>query len=623
MSFLNRRMTCFYCGQSTKLRWKRGLRKFQCEGCEAVNYLDEVRSYFYGLSRMLTTTTQNGEITDPPAPSSVKQTQRFTSPPPDSSFYQPKYESEEVFCRICLQNQHIVAQSLASYDSDSNLAERKARLERQYPPVCRDCKPRVEKKLREADYLAKADHLRRQAIKTRQGKTHPDFRWTWRDAVLLIGGWLWWTSQIIEISWHILGLLPISPTQENLRSESLLVLVACSIHAFWTRQVQVECYDALTRLERTGLILGFVSLWWHAKLSQKLHSPSLRLSGYGDYILMQIFTLVLRSLLWWVLQGEYRAQVLGGVPVNAVHATSLLLTVISSFAGARRLQVTRPQLDFLKRSTSSLVVVEEESTSTMTPRPSVFQSDTHASSSFPISKLASPYDVHDVDLDLGYASASETDADDDAATIASISTVDEMDWTPTQPKHTLSPRRPVPTPKQTLRSLRSAERTPFHGTLPPAPEPPSFKALKPKAPVFKATSEQKKDNFFAQMMGRADSGDPADLGGKKAQRKDYEIQDGKLRIPDRRDSTTGLENLFSSSFQIDDEPQDKSRQRAGDRHVASTAIRNETRQQRDSGFGFWMIGVLVLVGCIFGVTHVTFPGFYGSITKGLALVWRS
>ena len=419
-----------------------------------------------------------------------------------------------------------------------------------------------------------------------------------------------------------MGLLPISPTQENLRSESLLVLVACSIHAFWTREVQLECYDALTRLEKTGLILGFVSLWWHAKLSQKLHSPNLRLSGYGDYLLMQMLTLVLRSLLWWALQGQYQARVLGGVPVNAIHATSLILTVISFFAGARRVQVTRPQLDFLKRSTSSVVVVEEESTSTMTPRPSVFQSETHVSS-FPISKLASPYDVHDADLDLGYASASETDASDDAATIASITTVDEMDWTPTQPKHTISPRRPVPAPKQTLRSLRSAEHTPFHGTLPPAPEPPSFKALKPKAPVFKATSEQKKDNFFAQIMGRTDNADPADLGGKKAQRKDYEIQDGKLRIPDWRESTTGLENLFSSSFQIDDEPRDKSRQRAAERNSASTAIGNEARQQGDYAFGFWMIGVLVLVGCIFGVANIILPGFYGSIAKGLALVWRS
>ena len=529
-----------------------------------------------------------------------------------------------MFCRTCLQNQHIVAQSLASYDTDSNLAERKARLERQYPPVCKNCKPRVEKKLREADYLAKADHLRRQAIKTRQGKTHPDLKWTWRDAVLLIGGWLWWTSQIIEISWHLLGLLPVSPTQEKLKSESLLVLIACSMHAFWTRRIQLECYDAFTGLERTGLIFGFASLWWHAKLSRKLHSPTLRLSGYGDYVLMQAFTLAVRFLLWWALQGEYRAQVLGGVPLNAVHTTSLIFMAVSSFAGARRVQVTRPQLDFLKRSTSSVVVADEEPGSTATPKPFASQSERHVSSGFPISKLASPpYDVQDADLDLGYASASDTDADDDAITVASITTADEMDWTPTQPKHTLTPRRPLPVPEQARQSLRSSARTPFHGTLPPAPEPPSFKALKPKAPVFKATSEQKKDNFFSQMMGRTGGTESADLGGKKAQRTDYQVQEGKLRIPDRRDSTTGLENLFSSSFQIDDGTHDKSGQGAVEHDPSSTAAGHEVRQQGDSAFLFWAVGVLILVGCIFGVANAVLPGFYGSIAKGLAFVWRS
>lgn len=265
---------------------------------------------------------------------------RYSSPPPPFIPYDPKYERDEVFCRTCLQNQHIVAESLANFlpptddvnysKFESSLPQYKLDLERRYPPVCRDCKPRVDGKLREAHYIAKTDYLRRQAIKTRQGKTQPVLDRTWRDVVLLIAKILWWTSQIIDLVWHLLGIMPHSHTQEKLRSDSVVVLLACTSHAFWTRVLQPDCYSAVTSFDKKGLILGLVSFWWHGKLSEKLHRPPLQLSGYWDYAIVQAVTLGMRSFIWWSLKDTISSHVWSGVPVSAVHATSLVITTIVS-----------------------------------------------------------------------------------------------------------------------------------------------------------------------------------------------------------------------------------------------------------------------------------------------------
>lgn len=603
MSLFQRRFTCFYCGNATSQRWKRGLQQFECDRCEAVNYLDE-----------------KGEIRDPPAPSAVEEVPRYISPPPELSFYQPKYESEEIFCRTCLQNQHIVATALAEHDYDETLPERKAQLERQYPQVCRNCRPRVEKKLQDANYLAKTDHLRRQAIKTRQGRTGPSLKRTWRDGALFVGCCLWWASLSIEILWHLVGLLPVSPIQDGPTSRSPIVMLACSTHSFFNREIPPDCLAAFNSLEKLGLILGLISVCWHSKLSDKLHNPYLRMSGYSDYFFVQVFTLGLRTLLWWNLQGQYRSHIWGGAPVSALHATFLVLTVVSTFVGAQRVQIKRTAVDFLKRSPSTVVVADDRLTPTATPAPETFRTSTHITSTFPVSKLATPYDVSEVELDLGYASASEADADE-TKSIATTTTQDEMDWTPTQPIRPLAPLRPMLPPAPSPYNLRSSARTPFHGTLPPAPQPPAHKALKPKAPVFKATSEQKRHNFFAQMMSRDNNG--ADFGGRQARRADYEIQEGKLMVPDK-DSGTGLEGLFSSSFQIDDDPRARMRQRANPRaRETGFDVPTDPDPPRDLSFMISVFAVLGLVGCILGVTNLILPGFYGSIARSLAYVWRS
>src|SRR5262249_32885934 len=143
-----------------------------------------------------------------------------------------------------------------------------------------------------------------------------------------------------------------------------------------------------------------------------------------------------------------------------------------------------------------------------------------------------------------YASASSASVADDTTTttLPSPYQPDIMDWTPTTttPYTTLTPRRPVPsldtttTTNQTPISLLDSARNPFRGTLPPAPEPPAFKARKPPAPVFKAVSEERKGDFLAQVMRRdvpsssaAVADDGGVFGGKAARRAEVEIREGR------------------------------------------------------------------------------------------------
>lgn len=398
-------------------------------------------------------------------------------------------------------------------------------------------------------------------------------------------------------------------------------MIACSANALLNTEIQPDCLAAFYDLERIGLILGLISICWHSKLSDKLHNPYLRLSGYSDYLAVQVFTLSMRSLLWWNLEREHRSHIWGGVPTSALHATFLILTVVSTLVGAQRVQIKRTAVDFLKRSPSTVLLADDQLTPIPHQKPETFKPPTHLPSTFPISKLTTPYDAPEPDLDLGYASASETDPDD-TQSIATTTTQDEMDWTPIQPARAIAPRRPIPAPPSPY-NLRSSQRTPFHGTLPPAPQPPAHRALKPRAgPVFAAPSERRKENFFAQVMGGGGGGGGAHgFGGRQARRADYGMREGRLRVLEG-DTVTGLEGLFSSSFQIGDDlgAGEGVGRTAGEESVV---VVDERVGRQDFAFWIQVCGVLVLVGCILGVANVISPGFYGSIARGLAYVWRS
>ena len=72
-------------------------------------------------------------------------------------------------------------------------------LEQRYPQICADCEPRVIERIREADYTAKTDHLRRMVQYSRDVRLTQT---TPLDVTSRIGRWLWWSGLVLQILWQ-------------------------------------------------------------------------------------------------------------------------------------------------------------------------------------------------------------------------------------------------------------------------------------------------------------------------------------------------------------------------------------------------------------------------------------
>ncbi|KAK7735243.1 hypothetical protein SLS53_007633 [Cytospora paraplurivora] len=190
---LNKYLTCFYCNRKSSTRYDGHMRQFECNNCQASNHLNS-----------------NGNITDPPVAKTTTESaasQFATHPSPAASQF-----AETVFCKKCLQNQHLFIASLAQYlPEDENDPEYKQRekgyhkfyrgLMRRYPQVCAECEPKVRKELDKAAYTAKTDHLRR--MLDRSAETRILTTKSTVNYIQTTGKWLWYASLLLQILWHV------------------------------------------------------------------------------------------------------------------------------------------------------------------------------------------------------------------------------------------------------------------------------------------------------------------------------------------------------------------------------------------------------------------------------------
>lgn len=58
MALLTRRLRCFYCGQRSASKKSTSVREWRCEHCEAMNYLDEVRTDYMRFDMQYVNTEQ-------------------------------------------------------------------------------------------------------------------------------------------------------------------------------------------------------------------------------------------------------------------------------------------------------------------------------------------------------------------------------------------------------------------------------------------------------------------------------------------------------------------------------------------------------------------------------------
>ena len=342
MAFLFRRkLVCFYCGlKSAQLRTP-DLRRWQCTHCEAENYLDEVCLFTYPSYEFLTDTTlQNGEITDPPADdvsSNAHYAQSLARPSPPV-FGAP---DDSLFCSICLKNQHLVSQALASYlpppDAPDYAEYVKAEneylkgLEERYPQVCKKCEPRVQERIRAAGYAAKTDHLRRMMDRTR-GHGIQYRNASWGSPLVTLGGVGWFLSLAGQVLWD--GLSLFESTKERHGLQDLKDSLDPVSGSMCLQQVMrgsgsiFDCTELLYSAVGLALLLGVLSSWWNPVLQETLRRKGGRAVGTTEFYRLQGMLLIIRFVTWRYLPGS-------GLTVQMTKAAHLSLLVLAAIVSVR------------------------------------------------------------------------------------------------------------------------------------------------------------------------------------------------------------------------------------------------------------------------------------------------
>ncbi|KZO89658.1 hypothetical protein CALVIDRAFT_543389 [Calocera viscosa TUFC12733] len=146
-------LTCFYCLTPTSPRQTAGLNPYywKCPACEQWNRRNT-----------------RGEIVPDPGAQNVFTNHgswQKRASLPDNAF--PPGTPWSPFCTQCVTNQKLIVEMVANYIPDesdpnylaalANVSAYRADLERRYPPLCEECRPRVEEELRKHNNEATAE----------------------------------------------------------------------------------------------------------------------------------------------------------------------------------------------------------------------------------------------------------------------------------------------------------------------------------------------------------------------------------------------------------------------------------------------------------------------------------
>lgn len=241
--------------------------------------------------------SKNGEITDPPVatkdtPNAPRYTRQSRSPSPPS-------QSSSVFCKKCLDNQHLFVSSLAQYLpedlSDPEYAERERNywrfhrgLERRYPQVCADCEPKVNEKLDQAAYTAKTDHLRRMLRHTAENRNL--YTTSAANYFHTLGKWLWFISFFLQMLCYTLLIRQHFEAQfGHTNNFSWISLLSRALDIAFRRLPTPE------RLVSWAFRVGLLSCWWNPRWIECCKGRTKRLSGFPRFYACQVLSLALKS----------------------------------------------------------------------------------------------------------------------------------------------------------------------------------------------------------------------------------------------------------------------------------------------------------------------------------------
>ncbi|KAI1007273.1 hypothetical protein K3495_g945 [Podosphaera aphanis] len=530
-----RKLICHYCNQKSDYIYDGQITQWECNNCNAANYLDE-----------------NGEITDPPVAESnpVAPPVRYATTSVDSLLPPSQNASQSnIFCARCLKNQHLYTSSLAQYhveiDTDSFELEKKngtynrfrKDLERRYPQVCKDCEPAALQRMKEAGKAAKSDHLRRLMDKTRESRTKAVKR-----SILTLdnaGKIIWNLGLYGQLLWDFVIIVSCS-----LRNQYVFATIPSEIVTTTSRSLALQT-----------LICTLLSSWWSPRYRET--SRGVAKQNFNNWYQLQFFTIVLRCLFYYIMGTQFFSDPLS--PTTAgVHSVMFILTSMLAISAKNSAQTNTSSLwnnipeNFISgRSRSHSLCETRESMADILdqissaphsshldtssrihePEPMIsskFLRDSQASVSAKITPGVSPFEpsasIPELPklraereffipptsakfpslletteretsrfLQTGEIPRSLRDRDDQVG-------FEEMDWQSTQsPTINFNPR-PKVYPQQSIEKSVPNELPTFWYKLPPAPQTPAQKILShtnnTKGQLSKFNTEQIKPTFF-------------------------------------------------------------------------------------------------------------------------------
>ncbi|GAO48489.1 hypothetical protein SAICODRAFT_7492 [Saitoella complicata NRRL Y-17804] len=294
-----RSITCFYCNVTSRVedRGPGRMKEWLCPECDAVNHYDE-----------------NGNIADfvpePKPLPPLASTSMATAPPPLSS----------PFCTTCTTNQALVSHTLASYlpsedDPDyetylSAYPAYKENLEERYPQICEMCAPKVRERLARNNYVAKASVVGGWLERSKKGEGEVEGRgrggavralWT---VVWVVRGVGWWVVTVVMLAWYLSG---IHYPREHLASLHIPPQVL-DFPTFWSSSIPLTSPTALALFRRYINTLTPYStfvVFWNYKWLAAERIPGAKIVGTRENIKCMAVLHALRLVSSHVLGGKW------------------------------------------------------------------------------------------------------------------------------------------------------------------------------------------------------------------------------------------------------------------------------------------------------------------------------
>ncbi|KAI0455079.1 hypothetical protein F5B21DRAFT_213059 [Xylaria acuta] len=568
-------LRCFYCGKRSNTQFD-AQKSFDCPNCDATNWLDS-----------------NGEITDPPAAadgferSHLQYATPRASGPRSPSPLAPAADTtadDPVFCATCLRNQHMLSSSLAQFEwpDDSTSAEHSARerkywvlkkaLEQRYPQVCEECLPKVNKKLNQASYTAKTDHLRRMMDRTRSQRTGGKRRGP-LDVIDFLGKISWYAGFALQAVWHVTVVFLLSTESYASTRDGHWVPVA--LGAFHRMNALMLPYSG--RFMQWAINLGMCSFPWNPRFKQSVRGFTAHILGFRQWYTYQLLVLFVRFVALSIAQYS-KAQ---GLPATTQLSAQVVISLfmLHVYRTAKKsihtdttplfrqpAELTAgPRVESGGRSATKVPddlgnilddilhspTAQQDQATRISPRHSTLP--TSGLGSHTLGKGAN----RGSGISISPSSNGAMQISQDEPTVTHYD--DEMDWSPSASQHrAFSSYNPYKV-KNTNPRFSDAPTEPKSGPIwykvPPAPTNPAQRLRNPPMrPIIRESPKEKTESFF-QSTGRQ----PLDFGSRPQENPaELNMAAPKFHAPQPKDDPRdGLSSMFAHSFSISPSPEER------------------------------------------------------------------